>query len=226
MAGLWFSCTKGSLCRLLYGLKGKVLNCCLCHFPYVFSLCSALRSQRRNLRLQDAANGVWSSCSGCIDTGERIDLFFLWQVPFKCMCLHMGVLLMLSLKCCAFISLVLFCFYFSRRSMARKESIKFSLWLPSRVVDKGVVISTPDLCSINLHLQQCLLCFTSEDCVYVRLWDLFVQRSGKHQCCEFLFCWRTFKWSNNDCLKVRQSVPFFSLTTVYRGSCRLWAVWL
>lgn len=67
--------------------------------------------------------------------------------------------------------------------MARKESTKFSLRLPSRVV-----ISTPDLCSINLHLQQCLLCFTSEDCVYVRLWDLFVQHSGKYQCCEFLFC--------------------------------------
>lgn len=50
------------------------------------------------------------------------------------------------------------------------------------------LLSTPDLCSINLYLQQYLLCFTSEDCVCVRLWDLFVRRSGKYQCCEFLFC--------------------------------------
>lgn len=168
MVGLWFLCTKDGLCRLLYGLKGKVLNRWLYHFPYVFSLCSALRSQRRNLRLQDAANGVWSSCSGCIDTGERIDLFFLWQVHFKCMCLHMGVLLTLSLKCCAFISLVLFCFYFSRRSVARKESTKFSLWLPPRVVEKGD--SSPHL------ICAALICIYSSACSVslqriVFMWD-------------------------------------------------------
>ena len=143
---------------------------------------------------------------------------------FKCTCLHMGVLLTLSLKRCAFMSLVLFWFCFSRRALARGEGAKFSLTSIQSAWGRGL-FSTPDPRSVNRHLQQYRLGFTSEDCVYVRLWDILCRTSlynalGNIGVRSFS---STGGHSNDQTMaasRLRRIVPLFCLVTGDRGSCR------
>lgn len=151
-----------------------------------------------------------------------IDLFSLWQVHFRCTCLLMGVLLTLSLKCWAFISLLLFWFCFSRRSLAQEEGAECSLWLPCRGLGEGD--SSPHLIHVVLICININTCLVSLQRI-VFMWDggVFYVRPLCTMLWEIPVSGVSLLLGNihtTTASRLKWILPLFCLVTGERDSCR------